>query len=76
TGTAGAGGGGRHGAPPRGGGPRGARAAFPRPAPRPAYSVLAHGRLRSLGLPAPRDWRTALHEALPAVREETPRETP
>ncbi|CAM5614996.1 MULTISPECIES: dTDP-4-dehydrorhamnose reductase [Streptomyces] len=51
-------------------------AAFPRPAPRPAYSVLAHGRLRSLGLPAPRDWRAALHEALPAVREETPRETP
>ena len=50
--------------------------AFPRPAPRPAYSVLAHGRLRQLGLVRPRDWRTALHEALPRIRKETLRETP
>ncbi|MEU5665317.1 dTDP-4-dehydrorhamnose reductase [Streptomyces longwoodensis] len=48
--------------------------AFPRPAPRPAYSVLAHGRWREAGLGAPRDWRTALSEALPLIREESPRE--
>ncbi|MGC9539451.1 dTDP-4-dehydrorhamnose reductase [Streptomyces sp. UG1] len=50
--------------------------AFVRPAPRPAYSVLAHGRLRQLGPAPPRDWRTALHEALPRIRKETLRETP
>jgi dTDP-4-dehydrorhamnose reductase/4-ketoreductase len=52
-------------------------AAFPRPAPRPAYSALAHGRWQEIGLPAPRDWRAALHEALPRIRKEShPRETP
>ncbi|MFE6938139.1 dTDP-4-dehydrorhamnose reductase [Streptomyces chartreusis] len=51
-------------------------AAFPRPAPRPAYSVLAHGRRQRLGLAPVRDWRTALHEALPRIRKETLRETP
>ncbi|QOV40611.1 dTDP-4-dehydrorhamnose reductase [Streptomyces ferrugineus] len=50
--------------------------AFPRPAPRPAYSVLAPGRRQRLGLAPPRDWRTALHEALPRIRKETLRETP
>ncbi|MEU8846495.1 dTDP-4-dehydrorhamnose reductase [Streptomyces sp. NPDC048564] len=46
--------------------------AFARPAPRPAYSVLAHGRRQRLGLARARDWRTALHEALPRIRKETP----
>ncbi|MFF4255764.1 dTDP-4-dehydrorhamnose reductase [Streptomyces sp. NPDC001663] len=47
-------------------------AAFPRPAPRPAYSALAHDRWQELGLPPLRDWRTALHEALPRIRKESP----
>ncbi|WP_320782341.1 dTDP-4-dehydrorhamnose reductase [Streptomyces sp. CRN 30] len=46
-------------------------AAFVRPAPRPAYSALAHGRWQEIGLPAPRDWRSALHEALPRIRKES-----
>ncbi|MEV6172379.1 dTDP-4-dehydrorhamnose reductase [Streptomyces sp. NPDC051954] len=44
--------------------------AFPRPAPRPAYSVLAHGRWQQIGLPVPRDWRAALNEAMPLIRKE------
>ncbi|CAL9649996.1 dTDP-4-dehydrorhamnose reductase [Streptomyces sp. enrichment culture] len=52
-------------------------AAFPRPAPRPAYSALAHDRWQEIGLPLPREWRSALHEALPRIRKEgLPRETP
>ncbi|KQX67525.1 dTDP-4-dehydrorhamnose reductase [Streptomyces sp. Root1310] len=43
--------------------------AFPRPAPRPAYSVLAHGRWREVGLAPPRHWRAALGEALPLIRK-------
>ncbi|TQJ91943.1 dTDP-4-dehydrorhamnose reductase [Streptomyces sp. SLBN-31] len=46
--------------------------AYPSPAPRPAYSVLGHDRWRQLGLPPLRDWRTALHEALPLIRKESP----
>jgi len=47
-------------------------AAFVRPAPRPAYSALAHGRWQHLGLPPLRDWRSALPEALPRIRKESP----
>ncbi|GGI96869.1 dTDP-4-dehydrorhamnose reductase [Streptomyces brasiliensis] len=43
---------------------------FPRPAPRPAYSALGHARWRELGLAPLRDWRSALHEALPHIRKE------
>ena len=41
--------------------------AFPRPAPRPAYSVLGHEAWSRAGLPGLRDWRQALTEALPSV---------
>jgi dTDP-4-dehydrorhamnose reductase len=37
-----------------------------RPAPRPGYSVLAHGAWARAGLPPPEDWRTALHRDFPA----------
>ena len=40
---------------------------FPRPAPRPAYSVLGHDAWDKAGLAPPGDWRAALHEAAPAV---------
>jgi dTDP-4-dehydrorhamnose reductase len=42
-------------------------ASFPRPAPRPAYSVLGHDRWSAVGLDPIRDWREALAEALPLV---------
>ncbi|MFJ2953952.1 dTDP-4-dehydrorhamnose reductase [Streptomyces sp. NBC_00669] len=42
-------------------------AAFARPAPRPAYSVLGHDRWQSAGIEPIRDWRSALAEAFPAL---------
>lgn len=43
--------------------------AYPRPARRPAYSVLSDRAWRSAGLTPLRDWRAALHDALRASRE-------
>jgi dTDP-4-dehydrorhamnose reductase len=40
-------------------------ARFPRPAPRPAYSVLAHGRWAAAGIPPLPDWHGMLASALP-----------
>ena len=40
---------------------------FPRPAPRPAYSVLGHERWAEIGVPPIRDWRPGLAEALPLI---------
>ena len=37
---------------------------FPRPAPRPGYSVLGHGRWAAAGIPALPDWRGMLSQAL------------
>ena len=40
---------------------------FPRPAPRPAYSVLGHDAWVRAGIEAPGRWRPMLHAAAPAV---------
>ncbi len=45
---------------------------FVRPAKRPAYSVLGHDRWAAAGLPPLRNWKAALHEALPGLREAIP----
>lgn len=41
--------------------------AMPRPAPRPAYSVLGHGAWTRLGVSPIGEWRTALHRAFPGL---------
>ena len=42
-------------------------AAFPRPAPRPAYSVLGHDAWPACGIKPIGDWRDALDRAFPAM---------
>jgi dTDP-4-dehydrorhamnose reductase len=41
---------------------------FPRPAARPAFSVLGHEKWARVGLAPMREWPLALRDALPAVR--------
>lgn len=42
-------------------------ARFPRPAPRPAFSVLDHGRMLAAGLAPMPAWEDALREAVPVL---------
>ncbi|HEU5029962.1 MAG TPA: dTDP-4-dehydrorhamnose reductase [Spirillospora sp.] len=49
---------------------------FVRPAPRPAFSVLGHGRWAAAGLAPMRDWRDALHAAWPSLTAAWPEGQP
>ena len=40
---------------------------YPRPAKRPAYSVLSHDAWANTGVKPMRDWRIALEEAMPTI---------
>ena len=40
---------------------------FPRPAKRPAYSVLSHDAWTGTSVPVMRNWKIALEEAMPAI---------
>jgi dTDP-4-dehydrorhamnose reductase len=40
---------------------------FPRPAKRPAYSVLGHDAWSGTSVPAMKNWKIALEEAMPAI---------
>jgi dTDP-4-dehydrorhamnose reductase len=40
---------------------------FPRPAQRPAYSVLSHDAWADTSVPVMRNWKIALEEAMPAI---------
>lgn len=42
---------------------------FPRPAPRPAFSVLGHQRWDDIGVAPIRDWRQGLADALPLIMD-------
>ena len=44
--------------------------AFPRPAPRPPYSVLGHDAWATVGLQPIGDWRLSLRSAFPALLQE------
>jgi dTDP-4-dehydrorhamnose reductase len=50
--------------------------AFPRPAPRPAYSVLSNAKWVHAGLPELPHWRDALHEAITTLGSELTGELP
>jgi len=45
---------------------------YPRPAPRPAYSVLGHDALTALGIEPIAHWRSALQRAFPFVSAPAP----
>ena len=47
-------------------------AAFPRPAPRPAFSVLGHDAWAAAGLEPIGDWRLSLRKAFPSLLLELP----
>ena len=47
-------------------------ARFPRPAPRPAYSVLGHGRWAAAGLPPLPDWHATLVDAFASPAPPSP----
>ncbi|GAA0275839.1 dTDP-4-dehydrorhamnose reductase [Actinomadura nitritigenes] len=49
---------------------------FVRPAPRPAFSVLGHGRWAAAGLAPMHDWRDALHAAWPSLAAAWPEAQP